>query len=185
MKKAGLLIVLGSMVLLNSGCATILGGIIGYQSGEACAGMAIGAAVDFGDDVARGISQMLADVDKEFQKKASVNTDEGMISLPAVAFTTKRMPTVTQSLRARMVEDGWTAELAEKTAETGWFCKDRFFERWRCATSDGEAFGIHIHYKQDENQTLHIIVPEDSSADKAAITARIFKYLGEISQSPM
>ena len=37
----------------------------------------------------------------------------------------------------------------------------------------------------DENQTLNIIVPEDSPADKAAITARIYKYLGEISKAPM
>ena len=185
MRKAAISIILISIAFLNSGCATILGGIIGHQSGEACAGIAIGAAIDFGDDVARGISLMLADADKEFQEKSSLNTEEGTICLPAIPFTTKKMVIVKENLQQKMVENGWTSEVVEKTAKTGWFCRDKFHERWRCTTADGEVFELRIDHKQDKAPSLKVTVPEGSSADKATITAQIYKWLGEISKTLM
>ena len=83
-------------------CATILGGIIGHQSGELAAGLAIGAAIDFGDDLVRGICYMTADIPKEFQNNSQVNTDEGTIQLPGIAFNADRMRPVTQMLKDKM-----------------------------------------------------------------------------------
>ncbi|MHC4105187.1 MAG: hypothetical protein ACYSR9_09615 [Planctomycetota bacterium] len=180
-------IILGGLLILVAcfccSCATMLGGIIGHQSGELAAGMAIGAAIDFGDDLVRGICYMTADIPKEFQNNSQVNTDEGTIQLPGIAFNMGRMPRVKQILKDKMSENGWEYSVVEKTAHTSLFNKDRFSENWHCLTGEGEEFDLKICYKQDEDACLSVQVGPDSKGDKVAITSQIYDWLEEISHS--
>lgn len=176
----GLLIVIACYC---SSCATIVGGIIGHQSGELAAGMAIGAAIDFGDDLVRGICYMTADVPKEFKNNSQINADEGTIQLPGIAFNADRMRPVKQMLKDKMSENGWEYKVAEKTAKTSLFDKDRYSENWNCVTQEGEAFDLEICYKQDEDAHLTVWVKPSSTVDKGPITSQIYNWLEEISNS--
>jgi hypothetical protein len=180
MSKLSLLLLSIVVLFSCSGCATILGGIIGYQSGELCAGLAIGAAVDFGDDVARAIGRALADVEKEFQKNSRFSAAAGTIELPGIAFTADRMQKVKWELKSKFDENGWTYGVVEKTTETGLFRRDRFWEKWKCATADGQGFYLEVCSRQDENTRLTVTVPADSQADKADVTTHIYQWLEEI-----
>lgn len=183
MKKVILCGLLISVACFCCSCATMLGGIIGHQSGELAAGLAIGAAIDFGDDLVRGICYMTADIPKEFQNNSQVNTDAGTIQLPGIAFSAGRMPAVKRKLKGMMSKHGWEFSVVEKTAHTSLFNKDRFSENWNCVTKDGEEFDLKICYKQDEDPCLRIHVGPDSKGDKVAITSQIYGWLEEISHS--
>ena len=183
MKKlilCGLLIVVACYC---SSCATIVGGIIGHQSGELAAGMAIGAAVDFGDDLVRGVCYMTADVPKEFKNNSQVNADEGTIQLPGIAFNIDRMRPVKEMLKDKMVENGWKYSVTEKTAKTCLFGKDRYSESWNCHTQQGDVFDLKICYKQDEDAHLKVTIGPESTIGRGAITSQIYDWLEEISQS--
>jgi len=82
--------VLLSVYLCCSGCATILGGIIGHQSGEAVAGAAIGAAIDFGDDIVNGIGLFLTDKKTRFEQKVSLNSEEGNMEFAKSDFSANK-----------------------------------------------------------------------------------------------
>lgn len=183
MKKIILCGLLIAVACCCSSCATIWGGIIGHQSGELAAGLAIGAAIDFGDDLVRGVCYMTADVPKEFKNNSEVNAGEGTIKLPGIAFNTERMRPVTKMLKDKMSENGWEYKVTEKTAKTSLFDKDRFSEHWNCVTQKGEAFELKICYKQDEDPHLTVCVDPESTAGKGPITSQIYNWLEEISQS--
>ena len=161
----------------------MLGGIIGHQSGELAAGLAIGAAIDFGDDLVRGICYMTADIPKEFHNNSQVNTDAGTIQLPGIAFNVGRMPRVKRILKDKMSKNGWKHSVVEKTAHTSLFNKDRFSENWNCVTKEGGEFDLKICYRQDEDPCLSIKVGQGSKGDKVAITSQIYDWLEEISHS--
>jgi hypothetical protein len=183
MKKiilCGLLVVIACYC---SSCATVVGGIIGHQSGELAAGLAIGAAIDFGDDLVRGICYMTADVPKEFKNNSEINVDEGTIQLPGIAFSIDRMRPVKEMLKDKMAENGWKYKVAEKTAKTSLFDKDRYSENWNCNTHQGQAFELKICYEQDEDAHLRVTIEPDSTVGKAAITSQIYGWLEEISNS--
>ena len=169
------------LISLTSGCATILGGIIGHQSGETCAGMAIGAAFDFGDGIARGISQTMANPEKEFRQKSEINAKCGTIQLPGNAFTTSRMIRVNKELQDKFMQNGWTCSVIEKSAKTGLFCKDDFKEKWECSTAQNCQFTLNLHVQQDEDQELSVQMPDQSQAERAEITMQIYMWLEEIS----
>jgi hypothetical protein len=164
-------------------CATILGGIIGHQSGELAAGLAVGAAIDFGDDLVRGICYMTADIPKEFKNNSQVNAEEGTIQLPGIAFNVGRMPAVKQKLKGKMSENGWEFSVVEKTAKTSLFDKDRYSEHWNCVTKEGKEFDLKICYKQDEDAHLTVWARPDSKGDQETITSQIYHWLEEISHS--
>lgn len=180
-------IILGGLLILVAcfccSCATMLGGIIGHQSGELAAGLAIGAAIDFGDDLVRGICYMTADIPKEFQNNSQVNTDAGTIKLPGIAFNVGRMPAVKRMLKGKMTKHGWEFSVVDKTADTSLFSKDRFSENWACLTKDGKEFDLKICYKQDEDPCLSVRVGSNSKGDKVAITSQIYGWLEEISHT--
>ena len=181
MKRIFLALILLLLISFSSGCATILGGIIGHQSGETCAGLAIGAAVDFGGDIARCICHAAANPKEEFRQKSEMNANCGTIQLPGNAFTPKRMVCVTRGLQEEFSKNGWTYKVVEKTAKTGVFCKDDFREKWDCITAQGSPFTLNLHIRQDENQELSIQVPENSQADRAEITIQIYNWLEAVS----
>ena len=176
----GLLVVIACYC---SSCATVVGGIIGHQSGELAAGLAIGAAIDFGDDLVRGICYMTADVPKEFKNNSEINADEGTIQLPGIAFNINRMLPVKEMLKDKMAENAWEYKVAEKNARTSLFGKDRYSENWNCVTQQGQAFELKICYEQDENAHLRVTIEPDSTGGKGAITSQIYNWLEEISNS--
>jgi hypothetical protein len=183
MKKVILSGLLIAIACFCCSCATMLGGIIGHQSGELAAGLAIGAAIDFGDDLVRGICYMTADIPKEFKNNSQVNADEGTIQLPGIAFNIGRMPAVKQKLKGKMSENGWEFSVVEKTAKTSLFDKDRYSENWDCVTKEGKAFKLKICYKQDEDAHLMVWVGPDNKGDQGPITSQIYDWLEEISHS--
>ncbi|MCJ7692692.1 MAG: hypothetical protein MUO22_04685 [Sedimentisphaerales bacterium] len=183
MKKiilCGLLVVIACYC---SSCATVVGGIIGHQSGELAAGLAIGAAIDFGDDLVRGICYMTADVPKEFKNNSQINADEGTIQLPGIAFNINRMRPVKEMLKDKMAENGWKHSVAEKNARTSLFDKDRYSENWNCVTQEGESFDLKICYEQDEDAHLRVTIGPEGAVGKGVITSQIYDWLEEISNS--
>jgi len=183
MKKVILSVLLILVACFCCSCATILGGIIGHQSGELAAGLAIGAAIDFGDDLVRGVCYMTADIPKEFKNNSQVNAEEGTIQLPGIAFNVGRMPAVKQKLKGKMSENGWKYSVVDKTAKTSLFDKDRYSERWNCVTEEGKEFDLKICYKQDEDAHLTVWARPDSKVDQETITSQIYDWLEEISHS--
>ncbi len=198
---------LAIITLTCSGCATILGGIIGYQSGEACAGMAIGAAVDFSGDIARGIGQMSADqkdLMRDFKKKSSVNGPEGQITLPICPFNLNRTMTIAGRLQDKFKENGWTCQLKEKTTHDNWFNPRRWEEKWTCTDDQQQPFEFRIDFCSSRDTEFHIqstsCCPSKESPEQgegesqpaaadlspeqtAAITGRIYQWIEEIVQS--
>jgi hypothetical protein len=178
-------IILGVLLIVIacycSSCATIWGGIIGHQSGELAAGLAIGAAIDFGDDLVRGICYMSADIPKEFKNNSQVDADAGRIQLPGIAFNIERMGKAKRMLKDKMSVNGWKYSVVEKTAKTSLCNKDRYYEKWDCLTQEGAAFELKICYKQDEDAHLTVSIEPDSTGDRAAITSQIYDWLEEIS----
>ena len=177
MRKILVVVLCGFVLTQCCGCMSILGAIIGHQSGELCAGLAIGAALDFGEDVARGVGEVLADTAKEFEKNSHFNADDGTMALPAVAYTPARMFKVKDRLREMLEQNDWTCNVVKKTTKTGLFTKDRFQETWRCKTDTGDAFDLQICAEQGDDARLIITVPEDSKADKIQITTQIYQWL--------
>jgi len=88
--------------LCCSGCATILGGIIGYQSGELVAGAAIGAALDFGGDIANGIGQLLTAKEVRFEQTVSLDSENGKIEFAKSDFSPEKMEKLMRKLNVRM-----------------------------------------------------------------------------------
>ena len=197
-KQGVLLLTLSVIGLTCSGCATILGGIIGYQSGELAAGLAIGAAIDFGDDIARGIGQMTADeknFSRDFQKKATLNAPKGEITLPINPFNQQRTMEIAQRLRDTMSDHDWTCQLVEKTTHDHLICADRWNETWNCTTDSGQPFAFKIDFCSDRDTRFYIrsvdscgeqqqppvaLTPEQQSP----ISTRIYELLEQVVSTP-
>jgi hypothetical protein len=137
----------------------MLGGIIGHQSGELAAGLAIGAALEFGDDIVRGISQMGAkdeDLQRDFKTKAAFDMEKGKITLPICPFNQTRVTEITNRLRRQFETNGWACEPTQKTVHQPWFSPDRWKEKWTCATDDGKPFEFQIDFRSNRDTELYI-----------------------------
>jgi len=159
LKQIIFLLTLSVIGLTCSGCATILGGIIGYQSGELAAGLAIGAAVDFGDDIARGIGQMTANEKnfaRDFQKKSTFNAQKGEITIPINPFNQKRTMDIASRLQDVIQKNGWTCQQVEKTVHDPLICPDRWTETWHCTTDTGQPFAFKIDFSSDRDTRFRI-----------------------------
>ena len=134
-----------SMVLLAylccSGCATILGGIIGHQSGELAAGAAIGAALDFGGDIANGIGYLLTDKKTRFQQKVSLDSEQGKIEFAQSDFSAKKIERLMRKLEKKFEQNGWLYTMGQKKRMTG---RTQLLEKWACKNSDGYEFELSV-----------------------------------------
>ena len=168
--------VLAGVLCCCSGCATILGGIIGHQSGELAAGLAIGAAVDFGDNIINGVGQMLSDDQKEFRQHAMVDSEAGKITLPRRGFSVDRTKALLSDIQPRFEDAGWTHERIK--LKTGFYVTNyTHSETWRCANSDGQPFELDIKMGWQKDSRLDIQIPPDSKADKSSVTLEIYGWL--------
>jgi hypothetical protein len=162
-----------------SGCATLLGGIIGYQSAELCAGLAIGAAVDFGDDVARGIGQMSAKEEsfcQEYIENTDLNAAAGTIRLPITPFNKKRVFTIISRLEETLEKNGWSQQIMEKTSRNSWF-GSHLYQKWHCTTPDQRVFDLEIRYNSDRDTELMIL--DCSEENRIEFTNQIYEWMKE------
>lgn len=176
-------LLLSFIALTCNGCATILGGIIGHQSGELCAGLAIGAAVDFGDDIVRGVCQVTAreeNLQKDFQEKSTFDAAKGEITIPICSFSRQRIACLTEKLQDTFQDNNWTCQRTLKTVKTPWFGPTRWEENWNCTTAESESvqsFVLKINFRSNRDTEIHI-KPADCSAEQtAAITSQVHEWL--------
>lgn len=200
LKSILLVLVLAIIALTSSGCATILGGIIGYQSGELAAGLAIGAAVDFGDDIVRGIGQMTAkqeNLRRDFLEKSDFDSERGEITLPINPFNQQRVGEITQKLQNKFIENGWDWRRTKKSTHSGLLSPDRWEEKWAVVTEEGVPFSFEIDYVSDRDTRLHVRTlghwpldwsdgeegqnpPSLTPEQMAQITSRIYQWMEQI-----
>ena len=154
-------------VVCCGGCATILGGIIGHQSGEAVAGAAIGAAVDFGDDVVKAVGIMLAG------KKVTVYQEIGYINVNKDAIKSCKL----------------VNKLSNKFATVNWVwsepqppTKVKGLKRsiYHCKTAEGNNF--LLEFEDEKGKDLRIYIkPENQSTElRSLITSQISLWIKEI-----
>lgn len=175
MRKILLTLFLTAITLYTSGCATILGGIIGHQSGEKYAGAAIGAGFDFGPGIVRGIGRMFANPEKDI-KQARIDSQKGQITLPEWTFTPKRLEGLTRQMQDIFQENQWTGNLEEKKREVGSIV---FQEKWQCKTKDGVVFEMTVLKEKRKRPKISIDVPADNRSKQSEITIQIFDWLPE------
>jgi hypothetical protein len=168
--------VLLTTYLCCSGCATILGGIIGYQSGEAVAGAAIGAAIDFGDDIVNGIGHLLTDKKTRFEQKVSIDSQEGKIEFAKSDFSASKIEMLMCKLAKKFEQNGWASTLIQKKRLQG---RTLLSEKWQCKDAGGNEFELSV-LREKCKDTQILIEPSDENADKRnAITIHIYNWLKE------
>lgn len=190
-------VVLAGVVLCGSGCATILGGIIGHQSGELAAGLAIGAAIDFGDDIVRGIGQMTAgekDLRRDFLEKSTFDANRGEITLPITPFNQPRTMEIAGQLQETFHAHGWETRRTKKSVSSGLFSPTRWEEKWAVRTDEGAVFELQIDFASDRDTFLRVRnletwphgwgqgeagqgPPDLTIEQKMTITSRIYQWI--------
>lgn len=167
MKNFILTLLLLLTTVCASGCATILGGIIGHQSGEACAGIAIGAAVDFGDDIARAIGEAFGD------KTVNVYSELGYVRIDAKTADKKCLK---QKLEKRFAEASWKILNKQSTLQ-----KDKIKScKYSCETSDGKKFTLEFFTEKKQDLRIYIKTDDENNELQSLITSRIGLWATEI-----
>jgi len=167
MKNFILTLLLLVVSIYASGCATILGGIIGHQSGEACAGMAIGAAIDFGDDIARAIGEAFGD------KTVNVYSELGYVRIDA---KTAQKKCLKQKLERRFAEASWKILNKESTTKTDKIQSCKYY----CQTSEGKEFTLEFFTEKKQDLRIYIKTAEENNELQGLITSRIGLWATEI-----
>ena len=167
--------------LCCSGCATILGGIIGYQSGELAAGLAIGAALDFGGDIVNGVGQLLTDKEVRFEQKVILDTEEGKIEFAKSDFSTEKMERLLRKLEKKFEQNGWSYTMIQKKRHTG---RTLLSEKWRCKDGDGKEFELSIVKEKCKNTQILIEPIDEDAPGRHAITVQIYNWFKEAAIGP-
>ena len=175
MKKVLLTTVLAFVAIYTSGCATILGGIIGHQSGEWAAGAAIGAGIDFGGGIVDGIGWMLTDKETRFEQKVSLDSEQGKICLARSDFSLDRVDKLMRRVEKKFEENGWSYKLIEKKMRVG---RTLLSEKWQCANTDGE-FELSVLREKCKGTKITIEPAGDGTLNKSAVTVEIYTWLKE------
>ena len=179
--KTFALCVVLSGYLCCSGCATILGGIIGYQSGELGEGLAIGAALDFGGDIINGIGQLLTDKEVRFEQKVSLDTEEGKIEFAKSDFSAEKMERLMRKLKKKFEQNGWSYTMVQKKRHTG---RTLLSEKWRCKDGDGKEFELSILKEKCKDTKISIEPIDEDALSRHAITIEVYNWLKEAAIGP-
>ena len=174
MRNLFLALLLAAFLLSCSGCATILGGIIGYQSGELGAGLAIGAAFDFGGDIATGIGQAFGDEKKAFLEKATLDSDKGEITLPRSAFSKKDIEKLMLRLKQKLEANKWSCIMSQKKTSSG---TTLLSEKWKCRTAEGVDFDMAVLYEKCEDPKITIETSEGNAGQRGEITIKVYEMI--------
>jgi hypothetical protein len=160
--------------LYCSGCATILGGIIGYQSNEMWAGAAIGAALDFGGGIANGLGQMLTDKETRFEQKVSLDSEQGTIELARSDFSAEKVEDMMRSLEGSFEQNGWSCSLVEKKVSTG---RILLSEKWKCKDAGGGEFELNLLQEKCKPAKISIEQIGQTPINRGVITIQIYEWL--------
>lgn len=179
--KTCMLCMLLTAILCCSGCATILGGIIGYQSGELAAGAAIGAALDFGDDIVNGIGLLLTDKKTRFEQKVSLDSEQGKIEFAKSDFSAEKMEKLMRKLEEKFEQNGWYYTMVQKKRVTG---RTLLSEKWDCKDRDGNEFELSILREKCKNTQILIEPADQNALSRHEITIKIYDWLREITIGP-
>jgi hypothetical protein len=183
MKKLLLIAVLMLAAFNFSGCATIAGSIIGYQSGELAAGAAIGAAIDITGAVLAGMHQKEAEKkqeekNKEREKKIneSINiyTEEGYIRVGKISAEGRNFG---EEFRKKFDNIGWRySETTERPSLTEKIVKRVFI----CKTTDDKEFTLEL--LRETNQDLLVFIkPTDANKElQSMVTSQVGIWIREI-----
>ncbi len=164
MKKILLIVLMVLSTIHVSGCATILGGIIGHQSGEAAAGVAIGAGVD----VICALSGMAKK--EEIKKSVKVHPELGYIRVGSIAAKKKNVET---DLKKRFQETHWTLEKVETQSPE----KEISVIKYQCKTYKGKNFIMEITKEQRQDLRIYIKLAEESNLIKCPFCESTYHYL--------
>ena len=170
--------VLVLLMFCVSGCATILGGIIGHQSGEWVAGAAIGAGVDFGGGIVDGIGGLLTDSETRFEQKVSLDSVQGKIVLAKNEYSIERIEKMMAGLAVKFDENGWSHRMAEKKILSG---KTLLWEKWECKNAGGEEFELSVSREKCKDTHVLIGPAGQSIVNKDVVTVEVYTWLKEAS----
>lgn len=174
--KTFALCVVLSAYLCCSGCATVVGGIIGYQSGELAAGLAIGAALDFGGDIVNGVGQLLTDKEVRFKQKVSLDTEEGTIGFAKSDFSSEKMERLTRKLEKKFEQNGWSHTTVQKKRHSG---RTLLSEKWRCKDGNDKEFELSILIEKCKDAKISIEPDDEDASSKHAITIQLYNWFKE------
>jgi hypothetical protein len=164
------------------GCATILGGIIGHQSGELVAGAAIGAAVDFGGDIVDGLGQLLTgNKEVRFEQKVSLDSEEGKIEFAKSDFSAGKMERLMRKLEKKFEQNGWSYTMVQKKRLKG---RTLFSEKWRCKDGDGKEFELSVLREKCKDTQILIEPADEDALSRNAITVEVYNWLKEAAIGP-
>ena len=178
--------VLCFVLVFCSGCGPVIGGIIGYQSGEMVAGAAIGAGVEYGVPIVKGVGEcggalaegfgeMVANPVKDIEK-ANIDSDAGRIELPKASFTAKRLRCMSDQMQSKFTSNHWKWRLVKRRSNSG---NIKYQEEWACETKVGYHFRVLVTREKSRDATLKISSTEDKNRI-TEITSQIFVWLEEI-----
>ncbi len=167
MRAVLLVMFLALMMVYSSGCATILGGIIGHQSGEAGAGMIIGAAVDFGGGIIMGIGEMLGG------KKVNVYSEQGYIRVNRDLAKRKNL---THQLQKRFEQLNWQFGESEDVS-TG---KKITISTYNCRTAEEKEFTLEFISEKGQDLRIYVKPVQQNKEFKILITTQIGTWITEI-----
>ncbi len=178
MKLRTILILSVSVIICISttGCATILGGIIGYQSGELLAGAAIGAAVDFGGDIVNAVGGVI-EGDPNKKRKVITNTQQGYIRLQGSGCDHKRIP---EKLQQKLTDNGYRLHKAEQVTYFKSSTTDMATYNWACISPTNTKFGLEIITEKNQDTRIYIKLDEQDAPAKGMITSQISESLRQI-----
>jgi len=142
-------------------------GIIGHQSGEVCAGMAIGAAIDFGDDIAKAIGEAFGD------KTVNVYSDLGYVRIDAKTADKKCLK---QKLEKRFAEASWTILNKESTLQTDKIKSCKYY----CQTSDGRNFTLEFFTEKKQDLRIYIKTADENNELQTLLTSQVGLWATEI-----
>ena len=154
-----------------SGCATIVGGIIGHQSGEAVAGAAIGAAFDFGDDVVGTIGAVFKG--KEEQEKIKIYSDSAYIRVDRSIAGRRN---VTKKLQKKFDDVSWHwGEGSRQSTD-----KEVSQTAYQCRTAEGKEFTLQFFDEKRQDLRIYVKTPGEDREFAGMLTSQIGIWMSEI-----
>lgn len=181
MKKVLLVCVLIMVAVNCSGCMTILGGIIGYQSGEALAGAAIGAGIDItGTIISHMHNKEKEKKQQEEQKEREIKLKEAIKIFPEEGF-----------VRVGSISAGgkiYSEELKKKFDNMGWQYSEVSNEQspeiskktFACKTSENKEFTLELMRETNQDLLIFIKPAETNKEFQSMVTSQVGIWIREI-----
>lgn len=161
MKKVIISLLLIILTLNCAGCFSVVGSIIGYQSGELLAGLLIGAGIDAGIAIAEEAkcesdSKVYELDSKKGQIKARLNTDD--------------MAGIVTDIETTFGSEGWSYDLTLKKIRQG----KSLSAQWQVTDSQGDKFSVSLSLLK---RKLDLRVKSDNAELKGSVLNKLITPL--------